>query len=113
MVEAHRRRRPLRPHPHRSSTSPWAGDVVADEFLTLEPGVLERVSGGRKTHVEQMDPVLAQLPGVLTTALDLYGQKQAGAKQQKNSMLMQLAEQRGADPRMLQLLGMMQQRGSV
>ena len=67
---------------------------MADELMTIEPAVLEHVTGGRYTQgPEQIDPKLIAAMGELAKAVSAVGQGLAQAKQQTSGQWMQMLQQ--------------------
>ena len=62
-------------------------------FMTLDPTVLEAVTGGRRTAVEQIDPALIQGVGKLAESVQAVGQSLVQTKQQSEGQRMQLMQQ--------------------
>ena len=61
--------------------------------MTLDPRVLEVVTGGRKTHVEQIDPALIQGVGELAKSVQAVGQGLVATRQQSSGQMMQMMQQ--------------------
>jgi hypothetical protein len=66
---------------------------MADPFVTLSPCVLTVVTGGRTTHVPQIDPALIQGIGELAKSVQVVGQTLAATKQQSDGQMMQMMQQ--------------------
>lgn len=62
-------------------------------FVTLSPCVLTAVTGGRKTHVPQIDPALVQGIGELAKSVQAVGQSLVATKQQSDGQTMQMMQQ--------------------
>jgi len=62
-------------------------------FKTLDPTLLEAVTGGRKTAVEQIDPALIQGIGKLAESVQAVGQSLVATKQQSEGQKMQMMQQ--------------------
>lgn len=62
-------------------------------FKTLDPALLESVTGGRKTAVEQIDPALIQGIGKLAESVQAVGQSLVATKQQSEGQRMQMMQQ--------------------
>ena len=62
-------------------------------FATLDPTVLESVTGGRKTAVEQIDPALIQGIGALAESVQAVGQSLVATRQQSEGQRMQMMQQ--------------------
>ena len=61
--------------------------------MVLAPAVLEAVTGGRKTHVAQIDPALIQGIGELAKSVQSIGQGLIATKQQSEGQRMQMLQQ--------------------
>lgn len=72
---------------------------MTSPFETIDEAELETVSGGRKTHVAQIDPALITGIQGLTEAVAAVGQNLAATKQQSEAGKMQMFQQ------MLQMRG--------
>lgn len=67
---------------------------MTDELLTLDPDVLEAVTGGRYTAgPDTIKPQLVQAIGELAKAVSGVGQSLAAVKQQSEGQKMQLLQQ--------------------
>lgn len=66
---------------------------MTSPFETIDVAVLETVSGGRKTHVAQIDPALITGIQGLTEAVSAVGQTLAATKQQSEAGKMQMLQQ--------------------
>lgn len=63
------------------------------DFESIDLGVLEAVTGGRRTQVDQIDPALIQGISELAQAVTTIGQTLAATKQQSDGQLMQMMQQ--------------------
>jgi len=66
---------------------------MSSPFVTLSPCVLTAVTGGRKTHVPQIDPALVQGIGELAKSVQSVGQGLIATKQQSEGQKMQMMQQ--------------------
>ena len=67
--------------------------TVPTELETIQPAVLDQVTGGRITPRTTLDPVLLQGIQQLSQAIVAVGQSMASAKQGSAQMMMQLLQQ--------------------
>ena len=66
---------------------------MPDELQTIDLAALDGVTGGRITHVDQLEPALVQGIGELAKAVSSVGQLLADTKQQQSGQQMQLMQQ--------------------